>query len=160
MSDDVNNILGQGAPNGFPEGTPIGTTVRGEIIDATVRQSTDMETGKPKFWEDGKPQMELDLTLQDETMTGDENDGERRLFARGNMLKAIKKAMKDAGVKTITVRTGNQPGGKLAVKRTGQDEPKTRGFKGAWTYTAQYKEAVIVAGPGVDDLLGDGEEPF
>ena len=154
--NDVDDFLGGGGgPNGFPEGTPIGTIVRGIVTKAEVRQSTDMETGKPKFFDDGNPMRELVVYLDTEDHSkGADDDGSRRLFAKSNMLKAIREAIKKSGAKTLEV------GGKLAVKRTGQDEPKTRGFKGAWTYSAQY-EAPVRSNVAVDDLLdNDGTEAF
>ena len=132
-TSDIDQLLGgPGAPNAFPEGTPVGTKISGRITDASTRQQTKMETGEPLFWADGSPHMELVVTLATP-------DGDRRLFAKGNMLKAIKAAVKASGAKLLI-------DGTLEVTRTGQDEPKTKGFKGAWTYEASY----VPPAPGID----------
>jgi len=132
MTMDIDQLLGgPGAPNAFPEGTPVGTKISGRITNASTRRQTTM-AGEPLFWGDGSPRMELIVTLATP-------DGDRRLFAKGNMLRAIKGAVKASGAKLLI-------DGTLEVTRTGKDEPKNPGFKGAWTYEASY----VPPAPGID----------
>lgn len=142
-ADDI--LMGGGAPTcSFPE---IGTMWRGQVLGKEAQQQRDITTGKPKFYDDGNPMMQVVITLQtevrDPAIEGD--DGERRLFVRGAMLAAIKKAVKDVGAKTVEV------GGTLAVQYT-HDGEKKPGLNPPKQFTAAYKAPV--AAVAVDDLLG------
>ena len=145
---DVNDFLNQsGAPAAkFPE---IGTTVKGTVIAAEVKQQTDMDTGQPLTWDNGDPRMQLIVTLQTDERDPDLNDddGTRRLFAKGNMLTAIKAAVKKANARL-------EPGGTLVVKYSGDGEQKKRGFNPPKLYEAAYK-AGAPQQADVDSLLGD-----
>lgn len=149
MSDtrSVDDLLmgGGGAPAAkFPT---VGTTWKGTITDKTMSQQTDMVTGKPKTYDDGNPMMQVVLTIQtdqrDATIEGD--DGTRRLFIKGAMLAAVKKAIKDADAPTAEV------GGTIAIKYTHDGEGKP-GLNPPKQYIAQY--AAPVAAVSNDDLLG------
>ena len=65
MTDDINDFLmgGGGKAASFEE---VGVVCEGEIIDARLAQQTDMDTNAPLFWTDGRPRMQLVLTLQTE----------------------------------------------------------------------------------------------
>jgi len=122
-----------GAPNAFPKGTPIGAKAKGRITNREKRQSTDID-GKALTWDNGQPRMEWVITLATA-------DGDRRLFAKGNMLKAIKTAVVKAGQNSLDL------GADLEVIRTGQDKPTRAGVDGAWTYDATYTPGAF----GVDE---------
>ncbi len=130
--DAANDFLmsGGGKTASFPE---IGTVVRGTVLNAEPRQQRDFTTGELKFWDDGKPMMELVVTLQTKDSDPDDesDDGVRALYAKANMLKAIKEAVRPHG--------GIAIGGDLAVKYTGDGEQKKRGFNPPKLYKAQYE---------------------
>ncbi len=139
-------LSGGGAPSAkFP--TP-GTTVKGTVEEAAVSQQTDLD-GKPKFWDDGNPRQQLVVTLNtdERDSTIDDDNGARRVFIKGQMLTALKDALKKAGVKSIEV------GGTLAVKYTEDGVPTKTGFNAPKLYVAQYKPPVSVITPDVDELL-------
>lgn len=144
MSDiDVNDFLtASGAPTA--KFVDIGDTVKGTVISSEVRQQTEFGTGVPLTWDDGRPRLELVVTI-DTGDTGDENTTERRLYAKGEMLKAIKQAVKDGGGRLLN-------GGELTVRYTGDGEQKTKGFHPPKLYKAKYTPPAAAPAPSVADL--------
>ena len=110
-----------GPPNAFKDAAA-GTTVTGRIVNREKRQSTDMD-GKPKVWDSGEPMMEWVITIAT-------TDGDRRLFAKGAMLTAIKQAVKDAGSNSLDLHAT------LTVTRV-KEEKLPSGYK-RWLYDAKY----------------------
>lgn len=123
----------------------VGDIAKGAVVSATAVQQKDFTTGKPKFWDDGNPMMQLVITLQTDERDADDatDDGTRRIFAKGEMLSAIRVAL--AGRKL-------EEGGVLAVQYTGDGEPKQRGFNPPKLYRAQY-EAPSGVSADVDSLI-------
>lgn len=148
MSTDPNDILlgGGGAPGiKFPT---IGTVAKGTVLSFEAQQQTDFATGEPKTWKDGKPMMQVVVTMQtdDRDPEIDDDDGQRRLFVRGQMTKAVGDAIRAAGAKGLEV------GGVLAVQYVEDKPSETRGFNPAKCYRAQYQPPA--AGAANDALLG------
>jgi hypothetical protein len=129
----------------FPEP---GATIKGTIEEAAVSQQTDLD-GKPRVWDDGNPRQQLVVTLttDERDSTIDDDNGARRVFIKGQMLTALKDALKKAGAKSIEV------GGTLAIKYTGDGTPTKVGFNAPKLYVCQYKQPVSVITPDVDELL-------
>ena len=153
---DVGDFLfgGGGKAAKFEE---IGDVCEGEITDCKVSQQTDMDSGAPLFWSDGSPRMQLVVTVQTSQSDGDNDDGQRRLYAKGgnfeaatgtgrSMKDAIADAVKKAGVKSL------DSGGYLKVGHTGLAKKTNRGFQAAKLYTASYKPPVQSVAE--DDLFG------
>lgn len=142
--DEANSLLSGGAPVAkFPE---IGTVVRGTVIDATTSQQTDIEQ-RPRYFDNGDPMMQVVVTLQTDERDPNisEDDGSRRLFIKGQMLNAVRTALRNAGAKL-------EAGGRLAVQYTGDGTPKP-GRTAPKLFTAQYQPPK----PGTaaaNDLLG------
>jgi len=94
-------LAGGGAKSAFTAESPVGTSVTGTVKEATVRQVTDYVTGKPKTWDDGRPQMNVVITLQTEDRDPAISDdtGERRVFIKtwGVWKEALNQAIKAAG---------------------------------------------------------------
>jgi hypothetical protein len=102
------------------------TTVTGTIVgDIELMQQREFGTGAPLAWPDGKPKMQLVITLKTPT-------GEQRVFVKGQMRTAIAAAVKGAG------RTQLDPGGSLSVTYVGNGEPARPGISGAKQYSAVY----------------------
>lgn len=157
MDDALDFILGAaGAPAKFAE---VGTTVVGRVLRYEKRQSRDMD-GNLKEWDDGSPQWEIVITLQTDERDGsiEDDDGLRRLFVRGQMIKAIRDALVKASWRKDLV------GGRLGVKYTGNGTPTRRGFSPPKLYTAKFEppapaddfEQMADDEPG----YGTDEEPF
>lgn len=155
-TDPNDFLLAGGSPAAkFPQ---IGATVKGTIEHMEVSQQTDFTTSKPKYYDDGKPMMQLVITLatDERDPTNDNDDGTRRLFVKGQMLAAVRSAVKQTGSQLLQ-------GGTLVVKYV-NDRPSERpGMNPAKQYEAAYKPPVgnqsqvdgLLANPGpsANDLL-------
>jgi hypothetical protein len=133
-----------------------GDTIKGTIVDAQVRQQTDISTGEMLTWDDGKPKNQLVITLQTDLREPagqgeDPDDGRRRLYVKGStksesksMTVAVRDALRAAKAQRLEV------GATLAVRYTGDGVATTRGFTPPKQYAAKYEPPAA----GVDDFLG------
>lgn len=148
MSSDPNDfLLGGGIPAcKFPI---IGTTVKGTVANSEVVQQTEFATGTPKTYTDGNPMMQVVITLatdeRDPQIDGD--DGQRKLYVKGQMRQAVAEALRKAGAKL-------EKGGVLAVQYVEDKPSETRGFNPTKVYRAQYAAASPTAAAN-DALLGE-----
>jgi hypothetical protein len=148
MTTDANEFLLAGGVTSAKFETP-GISVSGTITrPPEVQQQRELDTGKPKFWEDGKPRQQIVIHLQTTSRDPevDDDDGIRALYVRGNMLKAVREAVRKhgAGAKLDT-------GGVLTVTYTGDGERKS-GLNAPKLYSAVYTPAAQAA---VDGALGE-----
>jgi hypothetical protein len=153
MSDNVNDFLfgGGGRAAKFEN---IGDKVKGIITDVDVVQQTDMDTNQPLTWADGRPRMQLVVTLETGERVDDNDDGMRKVYAKGgryevaegtgtSMKDAIADAVKKAGAGSLDA------GATLVVAHTGLAKRTNRGFNPAKLYRAQY-EAPVKTVSGAD----------
>lgn len=128
MMDSANDLLlGSGGKTAkFPE---IGAKVVGTVLSADTSQQTDID-GVPKFWDDGKPMMQVVVQLQTDNREDDEDDGVRKLYVKGNMHKAVQEV--------VRVHRGLAVGGKLAVAYYADGEQKRKGYSAPKLFKAQY----------------------
>ena len=128
-----------------------GDRVWGTIMSAKVRQQTDLE-GKRKFYDDGEPMLEVVITLLTDLAEVDDDDGMRTVYARGQMLQAIR----SAAVKASSPK-GIADGGVLFIQYMSDDQPKKKGHSGAKRYFAKYESpAHITELPDdTDEVMGD-----
>ena len=129
IDESALSLLEGGAPSfKFDE---VGKTIKGKVVSATSAHQTDFTTNEPKFWDDGKPMMQLVITLatDESDPTDPTDDGHRRIFAKGAMLSAIRKAL--AGQQLAEHGT-------LAVKYTGDGEAKRAGMNKPKLFAAEY----------------------
>lgn len=113
----------------------IGTTVGGPITTPPkVEQQKDLDTGEPKFWNDGKPMMQMLVTVQTDQRDPEiqDDDGQRTFYIKANSLKAVRDAVRRSGAKGLEV------GGILTLTYTGDGEQKKRGFNPPKLYAATY----------------------
>jgi hypothetical protein len=129
-------LMGGGVPSAkFPT---IGHTVSGRITEKpTVEQQRNYEDDKLKFWDDGKPMMQLVVTLatNERDPENPEDDGARRLYVKGYMKNAVASAVRAAGARGLEV------GGILTVTYSGDGEKKNTKFNAPKLFTAQYVPA-------------------
>lgn len=148
IDQSAQDLLSGGSPVAkFPD---IGTIVKGTVVAAVAQQARDMDSGKPKVWDDGNPVMQLVITLQTDLRDPaiDSDDGLRRLFAGGKMLTAIRVAVQRSGGRL-------DAGGKLAVKYTGDGDATRKGFNPPKLYSAEYQPAAIQTGGLLDGPTPD-----
>jgi len=146
MNTDTNDFLFSGGSRAA-KFENIGDTVEGTITDAVVSQQTDMETNQPLTWSDGSPRMQLVVTLQTEQKVDGDDDGTRRIFAKGGKYEAVEgtgTSMKDAiadAVKKAEARSLDE-GGTLRVGFTGLGKKTNRGFSSPKLFRATYTPPV------------------
>lgn len=137
QSTDLNDLLGGSGPPAF-KFENVGDTAKGIIVDANNSQVTDFTSGKPKFYDDGNPMMQLVVTLRQD------NGEETRVFCKPAAKAAIKEAVEKAGAKF-------EAGGRLAVKYSGTEPSKQAGMSPKKLFVAQYEAPVKTINE--DDLL-------
>lgn len=118
--------------------------IRGGVVtdEPVVSPLTEMGTGKPRVWKDGRTREQLVVTLRCDGSRGgarDErnpqnphDDGKRRLYIKSYMVPAVREALQEAGSPGIRV------GGELYVAWVGEEPSKTRGFSDARLWKARY----------------------
>lgn len=154
MTQDANEFLLEGGVPAAKFDT-VGKLIKGTVAQAVVMNQTEFQSGEVLTWKDGAPRKQLVITLDtDETdpeLEGD--DGSRRIYAKGQMLNAIRTVVRAHG--------GIAEGGKLAVKFIKEEPSKTRGFNPTKIYQAWYeapaKTTAIPDGGGADE---DDASPF
>lgn len=100
MTNPLDEALsGSGAKSAFNKHSPIGTSVTGQVIDATIRQRTEYKTGTPKFWDDGKPQNQVVVRIQTDQRDDGDDDGIRGVYIKtwGADKDALWEAIRQAG---------------------------------------------------------------
>jgi hypothetical protein len=156
MSNDLNYdeiddlFAGGGAPAAsFAE---LGDSITGVILNVEGRQQTDFDSGEPLTWDDGKPRMEAIITLSTKLRDPEveDDEGERRLFCRGQMLTAMRGAVKKAKDKKPRI------GGRLTVTFSDEGEQKKKGFNKPKLFTVVYEPPNDVA---VENLFDEADEP-
>lgn len=138
MSMTANEFLmGGGIPSAHSVfvDAPFGTSVTGTIATLPeVVQQTDLDTGELKFWNDGKPMMQMAVTLQTDLRNPEmvEDTGLRKLFVKAKLLEAVRTAVRASGAKGLDV------GGVLTVTYIADGERKKAGKNPPKFYTATY----------------------
>ena len=119
-----------------------------------VRQQTDLDSGKPKYWDDGRPMMQLVVTLQTDLREDAEDDGLRRIYVKGKSLtEGVREAVRKAGAKGLEV------GGRLRVVYVADGEVKKRGFNPPKLYLAEYARPAAQEANGFLGLGQGGGQP-
>ncbi len=117
--------------------------VEGLVIDLVERQSTDMDTGQPAFWENGDKKMLSVVTLQTELRdpANPADDGKRTVPLSGSK-KAESQSRMAAVLGAVRQATGGtqlQFHGWLALQYVGDGVPTRRGFNAPKLYIADYR---------------------
>ena len=147
--DDANQALmgGGGRSASFKQH---GDQVWGEIVSYELRQQMDFDDGSPLVWDDGKPRMQVVISLQTDLREDEEDDGVRRVYVKipSQMRQAMQKAVVKAGAKGIV------EGGKFLVRYMSDGEPKKKGMSGQKQYFCKYEPPAYVLGQddGFDDV--------
>lgn len=103
----VDDLLGGGgAPSLSFKDATVGDSYEGTITDVRAVQVRNYEDPtKLEFWDDGKPKMQIEVTLS--TSYADpsdpDDDGKRRVFLFGQKLRAAKEELAKKGMKTIEI---------------------------------------------------------
>ena len=124
----------------------VGKVVEGVVEAAEVTDQTDISTGEVKRWPDGNPRKQLVITIATDERDPEnpDDDGRRRIFAKGNMLTAVKEAIRKSGGQL-------EVGGKVKVRYEGDGEATQRGFNPPKLFKAKYEPPTAPA-VSADDL--------
>lgn len=153
---------GGGSPSAkFP--TP-GTSCSGSITEQpVVEQQRDFQSGNPKFWDDGKPMMQLVVTLQTDQYDPavQDDNGKRRVYIKGQLKSAIQDAVRSSGAR------GLEAGGRLTVTYTHDGTASRPGFTPPKQFRAEYTPAAqaVLSAPepappaGVNTVTGEITTP-
>lgn len=127
--------------------TEPGDQIGGVIVEEPkTLPLTEYGSREPKIGQDGKPVMQILLTLATEVSADENHDARWRVYLDKPLLKsAVARALKAAGSQTLAV------GDQLTVTFTGIRE--TRGGGSAKDFTAEYTPAA----PCDDGPMGTGE---
>lgn len=132
-TEATNFLLGGGVPSAKFEA--IGTTVGGVITEEPeMRQQNDFDANEPAFWPDGKPKMQLVVTVQTDLRDPEvqDDDGQRRFYVRANLQKAVAAAVRKAKASALEV------GGTLQVTYSADGAKSNPRFNAPKLYTATY----------------------
>jgi len=161
MSEAMDFLMGSGGTSASFAGTPP-ITHKGKVVAESLQQQRDLQTGEKKFWDDEKtePMMQLVITIDTGVIDPEieDDDGVRKIYAKAQMLGAIRDAVKKSGHKGKSLIGGN-----LAVKYVRDGETKKRGFNPPKIYAALYEPPTAVdslTGALGAEVYDDGEEPF
>ena len=157
---DANAFLMGGAKSAsFPT---LGTTVAGVIVqEPQTTQVRNPKDNKPEYWNNDptQPKMQLVVTLRtnDRDVNNPLDDGERRLFVKGNMRKAIAAAVRAAGA------TGLAVGGVLSVTYTADGVKPSATLSAPKEYRAKYippkpREVPVEQAPSQDPAKDPGAQ--
>lgn len=132
MTSPNDILFGSGTPSAKFEAR--GDTLTGPITKLGASQQTDFRTKEPKTWPDGKPMMQVEVSIKTSLRdpSVEDDDGVRRLFVKGkNLTAAVKDAVRATGAKGLEI------GGVLTVTYTG-DGPAEKGLSAPKLYEAEY----------------------
>lgn len=115
----------------------IGKRVAGRVVrDAVEVQQRDFDTNEPLFWDDGNKRMQLVVTVDTDNIdpTIEDDDGERAIYVKGQMLAAVKAALRKTRSREI------REGGYFAVTFVSEEPlPKGKRGKPKKIYEAEYE---------------------
>jgi hypothetical protein len=127
---DADSLLGAAIPAvTWPE---IGAGVTGTILAVDTSTQTDPD-GNVKTFANGDVRRQVILTLQTTSKEGPGDDGRRRLFVKGSMVKSFREAIAAAKA------PGPRIGGSVTVVYSSDGKVTGRGLNPPKLFTVEYK---------------------
>lgn len=98
----------------------VGETLGGIIACAESRQMTDFTTGEPLTWDDGKPRMQVVITVDLDTKDEDGNPEKGCIYIKtwGEQRAALKEALKASGLDSMNKALA--PGNYMSITFIGE----------------------------------------
>lgn len=118
----------------------VGDRIEGIIVSAEVKPQTDIETGEIKRWTDGRPVEQWVIVLQTDIRDGEDDDGQRTLYAKGGKFDAASgsgQSMMEA-IKAAANGRAIEEGGNLVVAHSGLGKKKNAAYSAPKLYKAKY----------------------
>lgn len=145
---DPNDLLGtRSIPSLSFKDAKVGDSFTGIISDLRTVQVRSYDSGEPEFWDDGKPKLQIEVTLATDYLdpTLDEDDGTRRVYLFGQKLSAAKQEMKAKGLSKL------EKGMKFTISFTGEKPASNKKYNNVKLYGIEIEPAT--SNPDVDALL-------
>lgn len=150
MLPDPNSLLGtRSIPSISFKDAKVGDSFTGHITDLRTVQVRSYDTGEPEFWDDGKPKLQIEVTLATNYMDPemDDDDGTRRVYLFGQKLAAAKQEMKSKGFGKL------EKGMKFTISFVGEKPASNKKYNNVKLYGIELEAAT--SNPDVDALLGE-----
>jgi hypothetical protein len=152
---DANDLLaGSSVPSLSFKDTTVGEGYEGTITGLrTVQVRNYEDPTKLEFWDDGKPKLQIEVTLATEYAdTSDpDDDGSRRVFLFGQKLRAAQEEMRKKGIKKLEV------GSTFKITLVGTKPSTNKRYNDVKLYGIEIIPATSDA--AVDALLSVGAKP-
>lgn len=152
-----NEALKQLMSTGVPSAKfhTIGTTVSGKVTHFERTQQRDLD-GNLKTWDDGGPMWQFVFTVETEDRDPaiEDDDGTRKIYAKAQMERAIRAAIKASG------HQGDIEGGILHVRYSGDGVKTKAAFNAPKEYEAKFEPPKQTDAFDDEPPLDDMSEPF
>jgi hypothetical protein len=153
---DANDLLvGSSVPSLSFKDAVVGDSFSGIITDLrTVQVRNYEDPTKLEFWDDGKPKLQIEVTLATDYADGSdpEDDGSRRVFLFGQKLRAAQDEMRKKGIKKL------ERGSKLTITLSGTKPSTNKRYNDVKMYSIELEASA--SNPAVDALLAMGAAPI
>lgn len=144
--DDL--LSGGGSPSLSFKDSSVGDSYEGTIADLRAVQVRNYEDPtKLEYWDDGKPKMQIEITLSTEYAdpSDPDDDGKRRVFLFGQKLRAAKEELAKKGFKTFEVGMG------FKITLSGTKPSQNKRYNDVKLYSIELTAATT--NPEVDEVM-------
>jgi len=144
--DDL--LTGGGSPSLSFKDSSVGDSYEGTIAELRAVQVRNYEDPtKLEYWDDGKPKMQIEVTLSTEYAdpSDPDDDGKRRVFLFGQKLRAAKEELAKKGFKTFEVGMG------FKITLSGTKPSQNKRYNDVKLYSIELSAATT--NPEVDEVM-------
>lgn len=144
--DDL--LSGGGSPSLSFKDSSVGDSYEGTIADLRAVQVRNYEDPtKLEYWDDGKPKMQIEITLSTKYAdpSDPDDDGKRRVFLFGQKLRAAKEELAKKGFKTFEVGMG------FKITLSGTKPSQNKRYNDVKLYSIELTAATT--NPEVDEVM-------
>jgi hypothetical protein len=154
LPDASDLLAGSSVPTLSFKDTAVGEGYEGTVVSArTVQVRNYEDPTKLEFWDDGKPKLQIEVTLQTgyADPTDPDDDGQRRVFLFGQKLRAAQEEFRKKGLKKL------ENGQAFKITLTGTKPSQNKRYNDVKIYAIEIDPATSDA--AVDALLDMGAKP-
>lgn len=151
---DANDLLsGTSIPSLSFKDAKVGDGYEGTIAGLRTVQVRNFETNEPEFWDDGKPKLQIEVTLDTDLADGTnpEDDSQRRVFLFGQKLRAAQEEMRKKGLKKLEIGSG------FKITLSGTKPAQNKRYNDVKLYSIELTPAT--SDKAADALLAAGAKP-
>jgi hypothetical protein len=154
LPDASDLLVGSSVPTLSFKDVAVGEGYEGTVISArTVQVRNYEDPTKLEFWDDGKPKLQIEVTLATDyaDQTDPDDDGSRRVFLFGQKLRAAQEEFRKKGLKKL------EAGYHFKIVLTGTKPSQNKRYNDVKLYSIEINPATSDA--AVDALLEAGAKP-